>query len=569
MGNCCSTSVARLDRVTTKLDLNGRVVYVKNGITNLSRDVVDYCVPDISDVFYTGLKRPIYEPLDSNPSERHEAPIRNFENYPSITDYILTKDLWRSRVVANSTLSSRYCVSSTCIGFGIGGSVRHVLEKNTQHPYALKSLRTHVSSRRKLTSVFNEVAIYTQLDHPHIAFLHEVYQDNDACHILMEYCRGNELYDRLDNSKRFSEAYARKVTFQMLLAISYLHHHGICHRDLKLENWVFQSEDPDSMIKMIDFGFARLFEEGVPMGGMHGTVYYVDPEVIDGCYSEKCDIWSTGVIVYMILSGSPPFRGDSDKEILWRIKRGNLKFQGTRWSSVSYVAKEFIASLLNRNASKRLTAQQALNHKWLKQEMAAYNSYKIPKELLETIVAYSKKNALIRAITALIVINTDRSAPMEVYNSFMSMNISKNGVVTFDEFKKAMSGLISDTSEISNIFTIVTFRCLTGIHYTEFVSATYEYFSKLNIAALAFAFKKLEVAMGPPVVLDSLLSIYGKSFGDVATETIFSQMDSNKDGIVSFQEVCFFSINHNAQFCQSVLGESQYTLSLPNTNTAV
>ena len=121
----------------------------------------------------------------------------------------------------------------------------------------------------------------------------------------------------------------------MLDALKYLHWHEMCHRDLKLENWVYQDETADSRLKLIDFGYSKVFRHGTPMCAMTGTVYYVAPEILEGeGYSEKCDIWSTGVVLFMLLSGQAPFDGKSDEEIETRIFIGEVSFAGELWAKI-------------------------------------------------------------------------------------------------------------------------------------------------------------------------------------------------------------------------------------------
>eukprot|EP00375_Theileria_parva_P002583 XP_765263.1 calmodulin-domain protein kinase [Theileria parva strain Muguga] len=566
MGNCCR----RID--STEFDghqiPNNVIKRNKNNINTeepnslVSRNFIgndsEYIVPDISDIFYKNLSYPskgiftlyLTHPLNtSSTSNLNSLPngvgppnnkgvFRKVYNYPKISDIVLTKDVWRSRIIYTNKLTNVYTIGTNAIGYGICGSVNHCVNKRTQKVYALKSLSTLANSKRKMTSVFNELSIFTQLDHPNIAFMHEAYDDNTLCHIVMEYCSGNELYDRLDTYKRFSESYAIKMTFQMLLTLNYLHSNGICHRDLKLENWVFSNQEIDSLLKMIDFGFARVFEKGIPMGGMHGTVYYVDPEVIDGCYNEKCDIWSTGVIVYMMLSGSPPFNSGSDKEILWKIKKGNLKFEGVRWNSVSELAKEFIRFLLNRNGNERPSAREALQHQWLSNEYNKYSNYTVPKELLHQIVRYSGETPLHRAVIALSVLESDRNCPKEVYRSFFSINTSKSGTISFSEFYNVMSTQLSLSEEdCTIIFRLIGFRNTPELNYTEFVSAVIEYYGTLDITMLSLVFKKLDVYGRGVVDLESFQQVIGPYFGTVNSDEIFMSTDLNRDGVIDFSEV--------------------------------
>eukprot|EP00918_Siedleckia_nematoides_P106076 GHVU01231567.1.p1 GENE.GHVU01231567.1~~GHVU01231567.1.p1 ORF type:complete len:386 (+),score=71.78 GHVU01231567.1:567-1724(+) len=270
--------------------------------------------------------------------------------------------------IREGPISDYYDISSIVLGTGISGAVRIATRRDNGLQFAVKTLSTEPGNSKRLAMVHNEVKIYLKLDHPNIAKLREVFEDSVGIHLVMELCTGKELYDSLASRKKYSENDAKNVTRQMLSAVNYCHKHSICHRDLKLENWVYADPREDAPLKLIDFGFSRLFNRGIPMTAMHGTVYYVSPEVMDGCYREKCDIWSIGVIVYMLLSGNPPFNGTQDHSILIKIRKARVSFEGPRWGGISDAAKDFVASLLVKDPERRPSAEEALQHPWLVEE---------------------------------------------------------------------------------------------------------------------------------------------------------------------------------------------------------
>ncbi|CDJ58125.1 CAM kinase, CDPK family, putative [Eimeria maxima] len=213
----------------------------------------------------------------------------------------------------------------------------------------------------------------------------------------MELCTGKELYERLLQKRKYNEKDAAKIVWQMLAAVNHCHQHNICHRDIKLENWVYLDEREDAPLKLIDFGFSCLFSGGNSMRAMKGTIYYVAPEVLDGQYNQLCDVWSIGVIVYMLLSGTPPFSGKTDLEIILKIKRCEFNFDGKIWKSVSPLAKDFISSLLRRNPEDRLTAAAALEHPWLAVEDGSIQRQTIDIEVLKSMRRFAACTAIQRA----------------------------------------------------------------------------------------------------------------------------------------------------------------------------
>ncbi|GFE55036.1 calcium-dependent kinase [Babesia ovis] len=478
--------------------------------------------------------------------DRQQYNISRISLNPRLSDMMLTTDLWRSRLVTGRNMSNRYSVISDAIGFGVGGSVHQAIDRKSHRTFALKTLHTDAKFRKKLISTFNEIAIYTQLDHPNIAFLHEVYEEAGACNILMEHCSGGELYDRLEKYKRFSEDYTKGLIVQMLLAINYLHSNGICHRDLKLENWVFTSQDMTSAIKMIDFGFSRLYEDGVPMAGTHGTVYYVDPEVIDGCYSEKCDIWSTGVIVYMLLSGSPPFNGEGDKEILWKIKKGSLRFDGVRWNKISNEAKEFISFLLNRDSTKRASAIDALKHHWLNDELHHFDSSVITTDVLRYIVEFSRRSPMYRALVAMCVLEADRQVHTNAYRLFFAINTSLSGSISLKEFTYVMREYLNmEEQEAAVVFDTIAFRGAPKMHYTEFIASVYGYYTELDLQLLTQVYYKLESLGDGQINIDTFIACMGEHFNGVPVTALFEEVDVDKKGVIELADLqkCLVSVH--------------------------
>lgn len=194
--------------------------------------------------------------------------------------------------------------------------------------------------------------------HPNILRIFDVFEDEDSLTIVLELCQSVTLYDRIIN-RTVSEPEAASLIKQLLSALSHCHHLGVVHRDIKPENVLFDSRNN---LKLADFGSAEWLSESGSMEGVVGTPYYVAPEVLLGRdYDEKVDIWSVGVILYIMLSGIPPFYGESATEIFEAVLRGNLRFPTRVFRSVSPAAKDLLRKMICRDASRRLSAEQALS----------------------------------------------------------------------------------------------------------------------------------------------------------------------------------------------------------------
>ena len=179
-----------------------------------------------------------------------------------------------------------------------------------------------------------EIDILKNLDHPNILRLYEVFEDKKYIYLVTEYCQGGELFDEIISRQRFNEKDAAVIVKQLLSAIAYCHSKKVCHRDLKPENILIDNKETLS-IKLIDFGTSQRFEDEEKMELVLGTAYYIAPEVLKGQYDEMCDIWSCGVITYILLSGEPPFPGADDKEILKNVVMGKYGFTREVWKTRS------------------------------------------------------------------------------------------------------------------------------------------------------------------------------------------------------------------------------------------
>lgn len=199
------------------------------------------------------------------------------------------------------------------------------------HRACKKLSKSKISDLNKFTV---EINILSKIDHQNIIRLFEIYEDAKYIYLIMEMCTGGELFDRIINhinkNQMFTEREAASIFKQLMSAICYCHSQNICHRDLKPENLLYLNKNEDSPIKVIDFGLSRLFSQtDHKMKTKVGTAYYVSPEVLSGNYDEKCDIWSAGVILFILLTGDPPFNGANDNEIYKKIQNKKYSFSSS------------------------------------------------------------------------------------------------------------------------------------------------------------------------------------------------------------------------------------------------
>ncbi len=179
-------------------------------------------------------------------------------------------------------------------------------------------------------------------------------------------CYGGELFDKISEEQCFSERDAAHILRQVLSAINYCHTRKIVHRDLKPENLLLDKDTENPKIKIIDFGTSQMFDPDKKMSQKFGTPYYIAPEVLKKSYNEKCDLWSCGVILYILLCGYPPFNGANDKQIIEAVLKGKFTLDEPEWDDVSDDAKDIVKKLLTLDPEKRVSANDALQHRWIK-----------------------------------------------------------------------------------------------------------------------------------------------------------------------------------------------------------
>merc|ERR1712222_298283 len=186
---------------------------------------------------------------------------------------------------------------------------------------------------------------------------------------------------------------------QIIQAIFYMHENHVCHRDLKPENFLFSNKDPidKSLLKIIDFGLSCKYSDGQVLTTKAGTPYYVAPQVLAGKYDQASDMWSCGVIMYVLLCGYPPFYGETDADVLAKVRLGNFSFTAADWKNVSEDAKNLIRMLLKMNPRDRYTAEQALNHEWIKNKAPKAGNINLQSNFVDNLRNFRSQNKLKKA----------------------------------------------------------------------------------------------------------------------------------------------------------------------------
>lgn len=280
------------------------------------------------------------------------------------------------------------------LGKGAFGDVWLVIYKQTQQKRAMKHIKKDKIIKEDEDNMFAEVNILKELDHPNIVKLHELYQDTRNYYLITEYLEGGELFQKITDLKSFSEKMAADFMKQILSAVMYCHERKIVHRDLKPENILLESKKPGANLKVIDFGTSKKLVGDQKLKKRLGTPYYIAPEVLKRDYNEKCDVWSCGVILYIMLCGYPPF-GGYDQEILQNIEIGKFEFDPEDWGKISEDAKNLIKKMLEKDPNKRISAKDAYNDPWIQKNAP---SEKIDTKALKNMTNFYGKNKIRTAL---------------------------------------------------------------------------------------------------------------------------------------------------------------------------
>ncbi|XP_073104598.1 calcium/calmodulin-dependent serine/threonine-protein kinase 1 isoform X2 [Elaeis guineensis] len=304
--------------------------------------------------------------------------------------------------------------------------------------------------------VRREVRILSSLTgHKNLVRFYDAHEDEDNVYIVMELCKGGELLDRiLSRGGKYSEEDAKAVMVQILNVVSFCHLQGVVHRDLKPENFLFSSKDEKATLKAIDFGLSDFVNPGERLNDIVGSAYYVAPEVLHRSYGTEADMWSIGVIAYILLCGSRPFWARTESGIFRAVLKAEPSFEEAPWPSLSAEAKDFVKRLLNKDYRKRMTASQALSHPWIRDSQ----EIKIPLDIIiyKLVRAYvcssSLRKSALRALAKTLTV-TELAYLQE---QFALLGPNKNGYISLQNLKMALLKNSTDAMKDSRVLDFVS-----------------------------------------------------------------------------------------------------------------
>jgi len=436
-----------------------------------------------------------------------------------------------------------YDIDKKKLGEGSYGTVSKATNKSTNAVRAVKSISK--AQMKNLERFKQEIAIMKMMDHPNIIKLFETFEDHRNIYLIMELSLGGELFDRIIDAGHFTEVQAAVLMQQIFRAIYYMHENKVCHRDLKPENFLFASKDPieKCLLKIIDFGLSCVYTADQVLTTKAGTPYYVAPQVLAGKYDQLSDLWSCGVIMYVILCGYPPFYGETDADVLTKVRLGNFTFNAADWKNVSEDAKNLIRLLLKMNPRDRYTAEQSLNHVWVKNKAPKATDVAIGAGMVDNLRGFRSQNKLKKAALNIIAGQLGDTQIKALRDTFMQLDGNGDGLLTVNEMKEglAKAGLKEIPPDLQQIMEEVDSDGSGVIDYTEFLAATLDRAAYIKEDVCWSAFRIFDRNGDGKISKNEIEAMLGSgdvesAMGAQAVADLLKDVDKDGDGEIDFQE---------------------------------
>lgn len=426
------------------------------------------------------------------------------------------------------------------LGQGQFGTTYLCTEKTSGRQLACKSIpKRKLLCREDYDDVWREIQIMHHLsEHPNVVRIEATYEDAVFVHLVMELCAGGELFDRIVQKGHYSERQAAALIKTIVGVVEACHSLGVMHRDLKPENFLFDTHAEDAKLKATDFGLSMFYKPGEYFFDVVGSPYYVAPEVLRKCYGPEADVWSAGVILYILLSGVPPFWAESETGIFRQILQGKLDFDSDPWPTISDSAKDLIRKMLERDPRKRLSAHEVLCHEWIVDDRVAPDK-PLDSAVLSRLKQFSAMNKLKKMALRVIAERLSEEEIGGLKELFKMIDTDNSGTITFEELKAGLKKVGSELmeSDIKALMDAADIDNSGTIDYGEFLAATLHMNKMEREENLVAAFSFFDKDGSGYITIDELQQAC-KDFGlgDVHLDDMIKEIDQDNDGRIDYGE---------------------------------
>ena len=439
-----------------------------------------------------------------------------------------------------------YILTKT-IGEGSFGKVYKVRQRSTNKLFAMKLVKKDNKFQDGKKDFLNEIYILRKLDHPNILKIFEFFTDKKYFYFIMDYLSGGDLYSHIIKLEHYTEVLAAKIMRQLFSCVSYLHKMNIVHRDLKPENMMvsyYNEKEQEIEIKLIDFGTACFYKGDKKLTLKVGSPFYIAPEVIKGSYGFEYDVWSCGIILYILLSGLPPFQGKNNKETFKLIEECNLTFNSHKWKKISSEAIDLVKKCLEKDVNKRIKAIDALRHPFILNNINIKGSLIDKKlSLKNSLQNFTSKQKLKQAAVAFIVHQiSNTKITQELKKIFNQLDNTGDGLLTKEDLKKGYKKFFTDDindEDFDEIMKLIDQDDSGEISIEEFLRATIDYENIATEKNLKYAFDYFDKDGSGTLEPEEIRDILGLADNEKSNKiinNIIKEIDSNGDGLIDYEE---------------------------------
>lgn len=428
------------------------------------------------------------------------------------------------------------------LGRGEFGITYLCTDKFSGEVLACKSISKHkLRTAVDIEDVRREVEIMRHLpQHPNIVSLKDTYEDDGDVHLVMELCEGGELFDRIVARGHYTERAAAAVTKTIVEVVQMCHKHGVMHRDLKPENFLFGNKKENAPLKAIDFGLSVFFRPGERFTEIVGSPYYMAPEVLKRNYGPEVDVWSAGVILYILLCGVPPFWAETEQGVAQAIIRSVLDFRRDPWPKVSDNAKDLVKRMLNPDPKRRLTAQEVLDHPWLQNAKKAPN-VPLGENVRARLQQFSVMNKFKKKALKVIAEHLSMEEVADMKDMFRKIDVNGNGKINLEELKNGLHKMGHQIPD-ADVQILMEAADVDGdgtLDYGEFVAVSIHIRKIGNDEHLHKAFAYFDKDKSGYIEIEELRDSLSDDLGpnnEEVINAIIRDVDSDKDGKISYEE---------------------------------